>query len=223
MLSRRAKSTFYAAAGPFMALNAVFYRHFRAPRGGRLRAHLGPGQRNYIDGWINIDANMFTGKCDVWADLRNPLPFHDATLDAVYSHHVVEHLPDLEAHFRDVFRCLKAGGLYRIAGPHGDSAIRKFMENDRNWFVDFPNRRESIGGRFENFIFCAREHLTILTYSYLEEVMSQVGFAQLRSCLPVRESGAPDVFRECLAKEAESDFDVPHTLVIEAIKPRDDR
>jgi predicted SAM-dependent methyltransferase len=220
MLSRQAKAAFYALAGPLMAANGVIYRNFRAPRGGSVRVHLGPGQRNYLPGWINMDANMFTTKCDVWADLRNPLPFRPDSLDAVYSHHVVEHLPSLEQHLRDVFRCLKPGGVYRLGGPHGDSAIRKFIEKDAAWFADYPDKRNSIGGRFENFIFCRREHVTILTHSYLEELMTQTGFVDLSVCLPTCETRMPELFNDCLRLEDEKDFDTPHTLIIEARKPQ---
>ena len=218
MLSRRAKATFYSIARPMMALNGLLYKQFRAPRSGTVRVHLGPGQKSYLQGWINIDANMFTGKCDLWADLRHPLPFHDGTLDAVYSHHMIEHLPDMPAHIADVARCLKPGGKFRVGGPNGDVAIRKFIENDRNWFGDFPDRRESIGGRFENFIFCRQEHLTILTFSFLEELLKRSGFVEVRACTPVRETHAPELFQDVLVKEWESDFEMPHTLVVEATK-----
>ncbi len=70
MLSHRAKAVFYAIAGPFMRVNGFIYRHFRAPRTPGLKVHLGPGQKNYIEGWVNVDANMFSGKCDVWAGPR---------------------------------------------------------------------------------------------------------------------------------------------------------
>jgi predicted SAM-dependent methyltransferase len=219
MLSRRAKATFYALAGPLMKLNGMRYRLLRAPQKGHVKVHLGPGQNNYIDGWINVDANVFTGKCDVWADLRNPLPFHSETVGAMYSHHMIEHLPDIDHHFREVYRCLKPGGVYRVAGPNGDSAILKFMEKDTRWFGDFPDKRASIGGRFENFIFCRQEHLTVLTYSFVEELMGSAGFTDLRSCVPVKETHYPELFQECLAHESESDFGVPHTLVIEGVKP----
>jgi predicted SAM-dependent methyltransferase len=220
MLSRRAKATFYMVAGLLMRFNGLLYRHIRAPHNGPLRVHLGPGQRNYINGWINVDANMFTGKCDVWADLRNPLPFHDQTVEAMYSHHVIEHLPDLEFHFTEVYRCLMPGGIYRVGGPNGDSAIAKFIENDKSSFGDFPDKRESIGGRFENFIFCRKEHLTILTFSFLKELMCNAGFVDICTCLPVKESNAPYLFRACLQKEYESDFDNPHTLIVEGRKPK---
>lgn len=220
MLSRKAKDVFYRAAGPLMTANGWIHRHIRAPRQGGLRVQLGPGQKNYLAGWVNVDANTFSGKCDVWADLRNPLPFRDGTVEAMYSHHVIEHLPSLRAHFADVFRCLQPGGIYRVGGPNGDNAIRKFMDNDSKWFADFPDSRRSIGGRFENFVFCRQEHLTILTYSHLEEIMTSAGFVDLRRCLPTRETRRPDIFDACLRMEYEDDMAFPHTLIVEAEKPR---
>lgn len=218
MLSRAAKAMFYRVAGPLMAINGFLHRHFRTPASGILKVHLGPGQKNYIDGWINIDANMFTAKCDMWLDLRNRLPFGDGTVDCFYSHHVIEHLPDVQFHLKDVHRCLKPGGIYRVGGPNGDSAIKKFCENDKEWFSNFPDRRNSIGGRFENFIFCRGEHVTILTCSFLEEILADSGFAKTTACSPVRETTRPDLFDACLKKENESDFQTPHTLILEAVK-----
>ena len=61
MISRRAKAALYGAAGPFMRLNGILYKHLRAPRRGVVKVHLGPGQKNYLPGWINVDANILTG------------------------------------------------------------------------------------------------------------------------------------------------------------------
>lgn len=219
MLSRRAKNLFYKVAGPLMKVNGLVYRNFRAPRNGVVKVQLGPGQKNYLNGWINIDANKFTGKCDVWADLRNSLPFHKDSVDVFYSHHVIEHLPNIYFHLSEIYRCLKPGGVYRVGGPNGDSAISKFVEKDLNWFGVFPEKRKSIGGRMENFIFCKGEHLTILTFSMLEEFMSDIGFVKVKQCLVAKETDHPQFFSVCLPKEYESNFEVPHTLTIEARKP----
>lgn len=219
MISRKSKENFYRFAGPLMKLNGWRYKLTSAPRKGNVKVHLGPGQRNYIEGWINIDANMFTGKCDLWADLRNPLPFYDNSVDAFYSHHVIEHLPKIYEHLVDCFRCLKPGGAYRVGGPNGDEAIKKFVENDKEWFSDWPTKRYSIGGRFENFIFCKGEHLTILTFSMLKEMMQDVGFTQINSCLPVKETRFPTIFDDCKKHESELDFTAPKTLIVEGIKP----
>lgn len=215
MLSRKAKATFYALMGPLMKINGSLYRNFRAPSSG-LRVHLGPGQKNYINDWVNVDANKFTGKCDVWADLRNKLPFKNNSAQAIYSHHMVEHLPNIYFHFQEVYRCLEPGGVYRVGGPNGDEAIKKFIEKDVDWFGDYPDSRVSIGGRFENFIFCRQEHLTILTESYLREVMENVGFKNIKKCMPVIEGNS--LFQDCLSYEHEKTPDSPHTLLLEGEK-----
>jgi SAM-dependent methyltransferase len=219
VISRRVKAIYYAAMAPLLRLNAVLYRVLRAPREGLVRVQLGPGQRNYLNGWINVDANKFTARCDVWADLRNPLPFRDRSVDAFYSHHVIEHLPDVDSHFRDVFRCLKPGGIYRIGVPNADAAIEKFSQNDVTWFSDFPVKRSSIGGRLENFLLCKGEHLTILTRSFLVELLSGAGFSKCSACLPGRDTGAPRLFADVLPKEGdEHDVNYPHTLIVEGVK-----
>ena len=54
----------------------------------------------------------------------------------------------------------------------------------------------------------------------LEEFMSEIGYEDIRLCKPAIETNYPEVFGTCLAKESEADFDTPHTLIIEARKPR---
>jgi SAM-dependent methyltransferase len=222
MIPRSSKALFYAFAGPAMKLNAAFYRALRAPRTGTVRVQLGPGQNNYFDGWINVDANMFTAKCDVWADLRNRLPFRNATVDAFYSHHVIEHFPEplLPFHFQEMFRCLKPGGVFRIGGPNGDLAVKKFEEGDSEWFGEFPDKRQSLGGRFSNFLLCRGEHLAILTFSWLEELAQQAGFNSLLPCRPGDDTRFPTIFdEEVLQHEWDSTPDLPHTLIVEGQKP----
>ena len=220
MLSRAAKATYYRVAGPLMWANGKRYRAFAAPKPEADRkVQLGPGQKYHLPGWLNVDANAFTAKCEVWADLRNKLPFATNSIRCCYSHHVVEHLPDLWRHFRDVYRCLQPGGVYRVGGPNGDSAIAAFSAGKSDWFASFPDDRASLGGRFENFIFCRQEHLTILTESYLREIAESVGFTEIERCLPTKETRFPELFDECLAQEYESDFDLPHTLLLEMVKP----
>ncbi len=220
MISRNAKLLFYLSLGPVMGINGWIYRHLRAPRAGASGVHLGPGQKTYLNGWINVDANCLTARCDVWADFRRPLPFHDDTIPAFYSHHVVEHLPDLRQHFHEVFRCLIPGGVYRVGGPDGDSAIAKFVAGDNAWFSDFPDVRASTGGRLDNYLLCRGEHLHILTIGFLTEMLLDAGFEAPVKCLPTKETRHPELFSECLAVEWESDYDFPHTLIVEARKPR---
>jgi predicted SAM-dependent methyltransferase len=218
MLSYGAKRLYFLAAAPLMYANGLAYRAFRQPR-TPIRVHLGPGKTNYIPDWVNVDANPFTAKVDLWANFANRLPFRDNSVAAVYSHHVIEHIRDdaLPRHFGELFRVLIPGGAVRIGGPNADGAMRKYLEGDAGWFSDYPRNRASIGGRMVNFVFCANEHMTALTPSYLEELMTGAGFAAPKICLPTRDSAY--FGREVLDKEWESDFATPHTLIVEARKP----
>ncbi len=224
MMPYALKRMYFAVAKPLLAISGTTYRLLRSPPTGNqavVRVQLGPGQRNYLDGWVNVDANMFTGRCDVWTDISRRLPFRDESVDAVYSHHVIEHLPDLWGHFREVFRILKPGGVVRVGGPNGDAAMREYVAGNTAWFGDYPDPRKSIGGRFENFVFCRREHITILTPSYLEEITAAVGFVDFAPRAAAAESGFPHLFdAPLLGKESEPTPHSPHTLVIEAVKPR---
>lgn len=218
MLKRSTKALFYAAAGPLMKANGAMYRAFRAPNDGALRIHLGPGQNKYIDQWVNVDANAFTGKCDVWADLRNPLPFRANTVSAAYSHHVIEHLPDRHSHLKDVYRVLKPGGVYRVAGPNGDTAVRQLIHGNKDWFGSWPDDRRSIGGRFENYIFCRGEHLTILFEDFLRELLEDAGFTDIQKAIAGQTTGYGDLFSDVLPFENEPTPDQPRNIVLEAVK-----
>jgi predicted SAM-dependent methyltransferase len=219
MVPRWLRAAYYGLLSPAMRLNSARHRAIPLVLRHSRRAHLGPGQHNYLDGWINVDANVISAKHDVWADLRFRLPFPSESLDAVYSHHVIEHLPDLDRHFHELFRCLRPGAVLRVGGPHGDNAIKAFVEQDLGWFGDWPTRRSSIGGRFENFIFCKSEHLTILTESFLRELAEGVGFVDFRVATPGK-THYPEYFgNEVMVVEPNDRPDRPNTLLIEARKP----
>jgi len=222
MISQRIRELYYQAMWLPMRCNGRIYRAFRAPRSGVVRVHLGPGRSRYLDDWINVDANLLTAKLDVWADLRNPLPFPDNSVDAFYSHHVIEHLPPdiLPTHFAEMHRCLKPGGMIRIAVPDTEMAMRKYLQNDTAWFGDWPSKRRSIGGRFDNFVMCQGEHRSILTSSYLIELMEDAQFEAMQRCRPTAETTRPELIGpEVLANETlEPCPDAPFTLTLEAQK-----
>lgn len=217
MLSRDAKSLFYAAAGPLMALNGLRHRLAdRAAPGGVRRVQLGPGQDNYLPGWINCDSNIFSARADRWVDLRNPLPFADASVDAVYSHHMIEHLPDPAAHCREVARILKPGGVYRVGGPDADMAIDRYKAGDLDWFVPFPTARRSGGGRLDNFLFCRGEHVMLVSEGYLTELLEDAGFTTIRRLSP-RVTDHSALFADAFQFEEEPD-DHPQTVIMEATR-----
>lgn len=149
---------------------------------------------------MNLDANFLSARIGLWANLMDPLPFRNGSVAAIYSHHVIEHLPDrhLPTHFREMFRVLVPGGI-RVGRPDAGNACAKFVAGDLDWFSTYPVNRRSIGGRFANFIFCDGEHLSALSESYLRELAEGAGFVDVGRMLPCRQ---PDLAREWLRVRA---------------------
>lgn len=64
------KALYFALARGPMYVNGRLCKRFLAPRDGLVRVHLGPGRNKYLDGWYNVDANIFAAqrRPEVWAD-----------------------------------------------------------------------------------------------------------------------------------------------------------
>ena len=62
-------------------------------------------------------------------DLRRPLPFADATVDAVYHSHVLEHLSRAVADelLRECHRVLRPGGVLRVGVPDLEGVARAYL------------------------------------------------------------------------------------------------
>lgn len=218
MISNTTRRLYYSLMSVPMRINHWRYRWISAPRSG-LRVHLGCGQHYQVPGWLNVDANIMTVRPDLWIDFLHGLPFRDASVSVFYLHHVLEHLAEdrLPGFLMEMYRCLEPGGGVRIGVPHAGNAFRMYVAGRAEWFADFPHPRKSIGGRCANFLLCANEHLALLDFSYLRELLTDAGFVGVTECLPIRESNL--VGEEILSLEYEWDFETPHTLIVEARKP----
>lgn len=93
----------------------------------------------YKKGWISLDAETenfsdrhkeaISNNSFVPFEIKKGarLPFEDASVDIFYCSHVLEHLriPDMEFLLGDFHRCLKKGGLIRLAVPDADLGLRE--------------------------------------------------------------------------------------------------
>lgn len=85
-------------------------------------------------GFVGVDLKA-KGENIVAADLfASPWPFADGSVDYFHSCHFLEHVPDWDQHFVEIYRCLKVGGYYEIRAP--------YFYNTR-WHQD-PNHRQPI-------------------------------------------------------------------------------
>ena len=80
--------------------------------------------------WVNLDAVPAAPEV-VAHDLRRKLPFADATFDAVYASHVLEHLtPDAGMKLlNECRRVLKPGGVARAVVPDLETIVRLYLQS----------------------------------------------------------------------------------------------
>ena len=102
-------------------------------RPGEIELHLGAG-RTHMDGWVNCDLYPAPG-VDVVFDLMQPWPFADNTVRTLYASHVLEHLPDPRAFFREAWRVCRPNAEVILRVPYGahDSAMWD-LTHLRPWF-----------------------------------------------------------------------------------------
>jgi SAM-dependent methyltransferase len=69
-----------------------------------------------------------------------PWPIADESVDYFRASHFLEHVPDWDAHFTEIYRCLKPGGFYEIIVP--------YYWNSR-WVQDPDHKQGIVGERLK--------------------------------------------------------------------------
>jgi predicted SAM-dependent methyltransferase len=99
--------------------------------------NLGCGQ-TYHPSWTNLDIRPADPSIRCW-DVTQRLPFEDASFDAVYHSHLLEHLPRADAlpFLRECWRVVKPRGVLRLAIPNLEAIARLYLHAlDDAWFGD---------------------------------------------------------------------------------------
>jgi predicted SAM-dependent methyltransferase len=106
--------------------------------------------------------NVVADRC-VCADLRNPIPLPDNTVDRIHSEDFMEHVhhPDYPKLLKEIHRVLKPGGRARMAMPdYGKQGL-----SDWSWQhhkEEFPDRNPSTAMRTD-------VHRTLTNYALLKK------------------------------------------------------
>jgi predicted SAM-dependent methyltransferase len=212
------KDIYYSTVGWLTVANYLWRRTFpRTPQHERVVLHLGSGG-NCIrkPGFINIDGNPFQPK-NLWLDITIGLPFPANSIDAIVASHVLEHLKERQVRkvLEESYRVLKPGGGVRFITPNLGKAIEAYVQGDMAFFSDWPDPRNSMGGKFNNYLLCRDQHRLMFDFGFLKEFLLAAGFEPCREVSP-RESrifGAADL--EEIQKGTSED---QRSLFVEAFK-----
>ncbi|MEM0944513.1 MAG: methyltransferase domain-containing protein, partial [Pseudomonadota bacterium] len=101
-----------------------------------------------IEGWLNTDLmpmrmpwrapDPCEGSWDFPMDITRPLPFPDASLDAIFGEEVIEHIPRsaVFAFLPEAKRVLKPGGVLKLTTPDLDACCKLYLGQAGDLDVD---------------------------------------------------------------------------------------
>lgn len=156
------------------------------------------------DGWIGLDFHR-KGDNVYKADLRMPLPLHDASVSAVLAEHVLEHLfyDELEPLMAELQRVIRPGGVLRVvspdaraiarlvlAGPEArhtaevvyDRGIHRWPDDELAWARSINRVSHQWG-----------QHKSLLSAAMLEPLLAAAGFVDIVAPEPGTSAYLPEV------------------------------
>ncbi|MGO8999747.1 MAG: class I SAM-dependent methyltransferase [Polyangiaceae bacterium] len=160
-----------------------------------LRLHVGCGPHRR-SGWTNID--LLSEAADYNLDLRRPLPFPDASVEAIYSEHFIEHLEfpgELEVFLKECMRVLCRGGVFEAGLPDVERSLIAYTQKDRAYFENESKRWHPAWCTtfMDNVNFTFRqggEHKYAYDFQTLARRLADAGFIDIER-RPWRETDSP--------------------------------
>lgn len=161
-----------------------------------LRLNLGSGEVP-LPGFVNVDALEAAPDVDLVADIGQPLPFDDGSVDLIYAAHILEHFPASEVPglLRGWRRVLREGGTLLVAVPDLDVIAHRLVQL-RGWFTPPHNPwlGAIYGGQKDEYDF----HKTGFTGPWLASLLSEAGFGAVTRVKTFPEVGISDTSRSPL-------------------------
>ena len=151
-----------------------------------------------LPGWLNTDLQP-SSLGSVFMDATKPFPLPSESFDYVFCEHFIEHisLDGATCCFAEVFRCLKRGGIFRLATPDLHQYVGLFSESLRPDQIRFL---ELFGAFFKldrvspclalNHLIYNWGHRFLYTREELLDHLKRAGFAEVVA-KPVGESNHP--------------------------------
>lgn len=191
------------------------------------KLHLGCGE-NLLPGWLNTDF-FPDNPAVVHLDLTEPFPITSASVDLVFSEHVIEHLPLAGGinMLREANRVLKPGGRIRISTPSLPTLLAIYAK------PDVPDHRRYLDWHLETWLDGSAMktpaivlndfvrnwgHLLIYDPETLLAMFKEAGFEQVSECKLQRSADDRLTGLENETRMPERLLAL-HTMTFEAVKP----
>ena len=155
----------------------------------------------------------------LWANATKRIPEKSASVDVVYSSHMIEHIEkeDVEIFFKEARRILKSGGTMRIAVPNIKYHVENYLKDgDADKFIEGThltrNRPKTIISKIKYLIIGDRNHQWMYDGNSLCQLLSSAGFQEPI----VMESGSTNIAEPGALDLKERS---PESVFVEAINP----
>jgi predicted SAM-dependent methyltransferase len=198
---------------------------------GCSRLHIGCGF-NFVPGWINVGlfeedflaygAVTENNGLVLHVDITKDFPFQDDALTAIYASHFIEHFSFEEglSLARTFHASLKQGGIARLTFPDLEIWVRKYFENDgqffekyKGFFVNSPRTKIRTKGEVFMSQLHGWGHKWGYDYESAAHLLTLAGFSQVER-KTLHQSAIPDI------KRVESNWEgrTMETCYVEAVK-----
>jgi predicted SAM-dependent methyltransferase len=142
-----------------------------------------------LAGWLNTDIERHAGVA--YLDCTHPFPFDDGSFDYAFCEHFIEHLDRDRALdcMRQVHRCLKPGGVFRLATPDLAQYLGLFARSlsaEQQRYIDQFDALFGGSGitpcQLLNTAMHSWGHRFLYTREELADALRQAGFTHVDGC-----------------------------------------
>ena len=152
--------------------------------GKPLNVNIGCGKEPFA-GWTNLDLDPQSRADIVW-DVTDGLPFADGSCAFIYSEHFLEHLPVAQGvqFLKECRRCLRDGGVLRVAMPSVNEVVRQYYENDwanKPWLEKYGYTWIKTRAEYINIGFREWGHQWLYDAEELDRRLQEAGFSQIEA------------------------------------------